>query len=106
MKKFSDFLKEMRETAWINQAQLAKNLWVSTLLIALIETGKREPSKKFINTLAKKLDVNSASILPFISDEKIKISSLNGLEKKIIWLVEKLQIMLIKKKSYKLTENV
>lgn len=106
MKNFSHFLKQIREEAWISQDQLAKNLWVSTILITSIETGDREPSKKFINTFAKKLDVKAASILPFISEENIDINTLNGLEKKIIILIDELQTMLIKKKAHKLAEYV
>jgi len=105
MKKFSSFLREMRDSAWITQDQLAKNLGVSKILITSLETESREPSKQFIDILAKKLWVKSASILPFISDESIHSIHLNGIEKKIIILIEDLQIMLIKKKSYKLLEN-
>ena len=102
MKKFSSFLKELRNSAWINQSELAGIMWVSPLLITLLETDKKEPSKKFIHILAEKLEVKSASLLPLISDENIDIKTLSGLEKKLIMLIDDLQIMLINKKAHKL----
>ncbi len=75
---------------------------VSPLLITLLETDKKEPSKKFINTLAEKLEIKSASLLPLISDEDIDTNLLNWLEKKLLSVVDELQIMLIQKKAYKL----
>lgn len=106
MRKFSTFLKELRSSAWISQLQLANILDVSPLLITLIETGKKDPSKKFINNLAQKLEVKSASILPLLSDETIDIDSLTGIEKKLIWLVDKLQLILIKKNAHRLLKYV
>ena len=102
MKKFSSFLKELRNSAGINQSELAEIMWVSPLLITLLETDKKEPSKKFISTLAEKLEVKNTSLMPLISDEDIDISLLNWLEKKLISVVDELQIMLIQKKAYKL----
>lgn len=106
MKKFSIFLKELRNSAWISQSQLAEIMEVSVLLITLIETNKKEPSKKFISTLAQRLDVKVTSILPLISDEDIDVNLLSWLEKKIISLVDDLQVFLIQKKAHKLLEYV
>lgn len=72
---------------------------VSPLLITLLETDKKEPSKKFVNSLADKLWVKSNSILPLISDEDIDPNALSGIEKKLIQTVDALQIMLIRKKA-------
>lgn len=102
MKKFSSFLKELRNSAGINQSELAEIMWVSPLLITLLETDKKEPSKKFISTLAEKLEVKNTSLLPLISDEDIDIALLSWLEKRLITIVGELQIMLIQKKAYKL----
>ncbi len=99
MKKFSSFLKELRNSAELNQSQLADIMKVSPLLITLLETDKKEPSKKFVNSLADKLWVKSNSILPLISDEDIDPNTLSGIEKKLIQAVDALQIMLIRKKA-------
>lgn len=102
MKKFSSFLKELRNSAGINQSELAEIMQVSPLFITLLETDKKEPSKKFINTLAERLEIKNTSLLPLISDEDIDINLLSWLEKKLISVVDELQIMLIQKKAYKL----
>lgn len=102
MKKFSTFLKELRSSAQISQEELAKIMELSTILITLLETDKKEPSKKFINKLAEKLDIKPASLLPLISDEDINIESLTGIEKKFISIVDDLQIYLIQKRAHKL----
>jgi len=99
MKKFSSFLKELRNSAELNQTQFADIMEVSPLLITLLETDKKEPSKKFVNSLADKLWVKSNSILPLISDEDIDPNTLSGIEKKLIQAVDALQIMLIRKKA-------
>ncbi|MDD2694174.1 MAG: helix-turn-helix transcriptional regulator [Candidatus Gracilibacteria bacterium] len=99
MKKFSSFLKELRNSAELNQSQFADIMEVSPLLITLLETDKKEPSKKFVNSLADKLGVKSNSILPLISDEDIDPNALSGIEKKLIQTVDALQIMLIRKKA-------
>lgn len=102
MKKFSSFLKELRSSAEINQTEFANTMWVSPLLITLLETDKKEPSKKFIITLAEKLEVTPASLLPLIADEIIDVDILSSIEKKLISMIDDLQIMLIKKKAHKL----
>lgn len=99
MKKFSSFLKELRNSAELNQSQFADIMEVSPLLITLLETDKKEPSKKFVNSLADKLWVKSNSILSLISDEDIDPNTLSGIEKKLIQAVDALQIMLIRKKA-------
>lgn len=106
MKKFSAFLKELRSSAEINQTELAETMWVSPLLITLLETDKKEPSKKFINTLAEKLEVRPTSLLPFISDIDIDANTLTGIEKKMISIIDELQITLIRKKAHKLKQHV
>lgn len=103
MKKFSSFLKELRNSAGISQSQLAEIMWVSPLLITLLETDKKEPSKKFVNALADKLWVKSVSLLPLIADDVIDTSKLTWLEKSLIELVDKLQVMLINKNAKKLS---
>ncbi|MBP6981659.1 helix-turn-helix transcriptional regulator [Candidatus Gracilibacteria bacterium] len=103
MKKFSSFLKELRNSADINQSQFAEIMGVSPLLITLLETDKKEPSKKFINSLADKLGVKATSLLPLIADEIIDVSKLSGLEKSLIEIVDKLQVMLITKNAKKLS---
>lgn len=105
MKKFSAFLKELRSSAEINQTEFAETMWVSPLLITLLETDKKEPSKKFINILAEKLEVRPTSLLPFITDVDIDANTLTGIEKKMISIIDDLQIMLIRKKAHKLKQH-
>lgn len=100
MFSFSELLKEIRKEANISQEKFAEILWVSAILIAMLETWKRDPSKKFVNILANKLNVSSFSLMPFLSSDEVNdYDSLSFIEKKIydIWVT--LQQDLIKKKS-------
>jgi len=50
----------------------------------MIETGQKDPSKKFIKQLAEKLEVKTFSIMPFLSmDELENIDKLSFIEKSI-----------------------
>lgn len=66
MYDFPELLKSIRKEANLTQSGLASKLGVSTILIAMIESGQKEPSKKFVETLAKKMDVSPKAIIPFI----------------------------------------
>jgi transcriptional regulator with XRE-family HTH domain len=104
MKKFSSFLKELRSAAQISQEEFAQIMEFSTLLITLLETDKKEPSKKFITRLAEKLEITPNSLLPLISDKDIDVDLLTGLEKRLISIVDELQIFLIQKRAHKLKQ--
>lgn len=97
---FPELLKAIRKETWLNQEKFAEKLWVSTMLIAMIETWQREPSKKIINILSEKLWVNSFSLMPFLSIEEVKdFDNLSFIEKKLYELWSWLQKELIENKS-------
>lgn len=97
---FPELLKAIRKETWLNQEKFAEKLWVSTMLIAMIETWQREPSKKIITILSKKMWVSSFSLMPFLSIEDVEdFESLSFLEKKLYELWWWLQKELIEKKS-------
>lgn len=92
-------LKEIRHETNLSQDKLAEKLWVSSILIAMIETKQREPSKQFINILAKKLRISPFSIMPFLSNDDCIYEELSIIERKIYDLWIKLQKDLIKNRS-------
>ncbi len=97
---FPDLLKAIRKETGLSQEKFAEKLWVSTMLIAMVETWQREPSKKIINILSDKLWVNSFSLMPFLSIEEVKdFDNLSFIEKKLYELWSWLQKELIEKKS-------
>jgi len=107
MYTFIQLLKKIREESGLTQEQLAKVLGVSTILISMIEGGQKGASKSFVLRLANKLDVKPNSITPFIMiDEEMEANKLNGIEKSLVQLGEKLQVYLIKKKSKNLKQYV
>lgn len=73
---------------------------VSPILIAMIESGQRGVSKKFIDKLASNLGVNSSSITPFLYlNGDTQLSDISGLEKQLLSIGSKLQKHLIEKKA-------
>ncbi len=101
MLSFPELLKEIRKNAGLTQQKLSEKLDVSKVLIVKLENGTKEPSKKFISTLSKQLDVNPVAILPFVAyDRSIKISNI---EKKILKIGNNLQEILIRKKAKRLS---
>lgn len=103
MHTFPDLLKQIRAKANLTQEDLAKVLGVSTVLITMIETGKKQVSRNFIQKLAEKLGVNPSSITPFALIEKdINLRKLSGIERSLVEVGQKLQDYLIEKKARKL----
>ena len=102
MYTFPQLIKEIRAESGLNQQEFAKVLNVSKPLIAMIETGQKEVTKKFIIKLSEKLEVNPGAITPFIFSDELSNKKLNSLEKKLLDLGESLQIQLIKKRAKKL----
>ena len=97
---FPKLIKSIRQEAGLTQLEFAKLMEVSPILIAMVESGQREASKKFIEKLASILDVHPASITPFLypqssypTDETV------GVEGKLLSFGIKLQNYLIKKKA-------
>jgi len=107
MDTFPKLLKKIRNEAGLTQEDLARVLEVSTALIAMVETGQKEVSKNLIERLAKKLDVSSNSITPFIFiGNDINLKKLSGVEKKLLQVGGHLQNFLIKKKAKNLKNYV
>ena len=97
MYTFPELIKKIRETAGLTQADFAKALDVSSVLIAMVETGQKEVSKSLLLKLAEKMDVHPSSITPFLFiDEHGPIKPSSGMERMFIKWGEKMQMHLIK----------
>jgi len=105
MYSFSKLLKELRKTSDLTQKDLAKILEVSTVLISMVESGQKQPSKNLIEKLAKKLDVHPASLIPYIYTERGKSIELSKIEKALFKIGLKLQDQLITVKSQNLKSD-
>jgi len=106
MLTFHDLLKRLRSEANMTQQQFADALGISKILLVLLENGKKEPSRKFISHLAKKLHVHPISIMPFLTyDSAIAPENLSRFEVKLISLGESLQKRLIKQTSQYFSNN-
>lgn len=104
MLTFANLLKTIRKEANLTQPELAKVLDVSPILISMVETGGKEPSKKLVQKLSTALDVHPIAIMPFIAiGEDDDFENRSPMEKKLIGFGEDLQEKLIKKKAKKLT---
>ncbi len=100
MYNFMELLKAIRAETGLTQSAFAEKLGVSTVLIAMLETGQKEPTKKFVNNLAEKMNVMPQSIIPFVySVNKYNENDMSKLEKQLINLGMKLQGELVKKKA-------
>jgi len=97
---FPELIKRIRKSSDLTQEDLARALSVSTVLISMIESGQKEVSKKFIINLASKLGVHPNSVTPFLFDSKaINLKNITSVERDMISLGEKLQVILIDKKA-------
>jgi transcriptional regulator with XRE-family HTH domain len=106
MYTFPELLKKIREEGDLTQEKFAMILGVSTILITLIETKKKEASKSFILKLAEKLKVSPNAITPFLFSEKdLNSDRLTKLEKDLISFGEKMQVYLIHKKVKNLKQH-
>jgi len=100
---FPLLLKEIRKEAYLTQAEFAKILGVSPILIAMIESGQKEVSKNFILRLADCLRVHPSSITPFLFFEKtFDEHEVTGVEKYVYDFGSKMQKILIKDRAKKL----
>ena len=103
MHTFSELIKKIRNEAGLTQAQFAKAMGVSTVLIAMIESGQKEVSKKLILRLAKEMDVHPSSITPFIFiDNSFNNRGVSKIEQPFIHWGEKIQKILIEDRSKRL----
>jgi transcriptional regulator with XRE-family HTH domain len=100
MYTFPELIKRIRNEAGLTQAEFAKAVEVSPVLIAMVETGQKEVSKKLVMKIADRLEVHPASITPFLYDgAHTTTDDLSSVEKQFLNLGTKLQEFLIKKKS-------
>ena len=100
MYTFPELIKKIRDEAGLTQAQLAKALGVSTVLIAMVETGQKEVSKSLLLKLAELMNVRPISITPFLFIEnKNDLEKVSKLESKLVEWGEKMQTYLIKNRS-------
>ena len=98
MYDFPELLKRIRKETKLTQSELAARLGVSTVLITMIETGQKEPSKKFVEILANKMKVSPRAIIPFIYSTDAYIED-SPLERELLRFGMKLQEKLIAKRA-------
>ncbi len=100
MYSFPELIKKIRDEADLTQAEFAKALGVSAVLIAMVETGQKEVSKSLLIKIAEALNVHPSSITPFLFRDKEKLSNNPPtIEKKLIEWGEKMQTHLIKERA-------
>ena len=101
MYTFQGLIKKIRSESGLTQAEFARALNVSAVLIAMIESGQKEVSKNFVLKLAELLRVHPVSITPFlfISNDK---NHATGLEKDFLSWGQKMQTLLIQKRAKEL----
>lgn len=105
MYSFPELIKKIRTAAGLTQAEFAKELKVSPVLIAMVESGQKPVSKNLLVKLADRLDVHPASITPFLYGDKVKDDQLSRVEKQFLAIGTKLQEHLIKDRSKLLRKN-
>lgn len=100
MYTFPELIKNIRNEAGLTQAEFAKAVEVSPVLIAMVETGQKEVSKKLLLKIADRLEVHPSSITPFLYDgAETTGTNLSPVERQFLVLGTKLQAFLVKKKS-------
>ena len=100
MYTFPELIKKIRDEAGLTQAEFAKALGVSAVLIAMVETGQKDVSKNLLIKIAGGLKVHPSSITPFLfSDKKEPRNKLSEIEGKFVKFGEKLQEHLIKNRA-------
>jgi len=104
MHTFPELIKKIREESGLTQAEFARTVGVSTVLITMVETGRKEVSKNLLLKLAAKMEVSPSSITPFLFiGEKQSIPS-SAIEKMFVNWGQKMQDYLIKDRA-KLLRN-
>lgn len=100
MYSFPELIRKIRDEASLTQAEFAKALGVSVVLIAMVETGQKEVSKNLLIRIAERLNVHPSSITPFLFIDKEKFSNNPpAIEKKFIEWGEKMQTHLIRDRA-------
>lgn len=91
----------------MTQTEFARLLDVSPILIAMVETGQKDVSKSLVEKIARLLDVQPASISPFLFTHKISsIKDLSFIEQQLYKYGTKLQEQLIEKKAKLLRSRI
>lgn len=103
MYDFPELMKSIRKETQLTQAALAERLGVSAILIVMIESGQKEPSKKFVEILAAKMKVSPRAIVPFIYGANRYIDD-SAFEKRLSRFGMSLQKQLIAKKAKNILE--
>ena len=98
MYDFPELLKNIRKETKLTQSELASRLGVSAILIAMVESGQKEPSKKFVEILANKMEVSPRAIIPFVYSTN-KYSNDSVFEQRLSRFGMSLQKQLITKKA-------
>lgn len=99
MHTFPELIKKIRDEAGLTQAEFAKALGVSAVLIAMVETGQKDVSKNLLVKIAKGLKVHPFSITPFLFTIKDKTDNISDMEHKFIKWGEKMQTYLIENRA-------
>lgn len=100
MYSFPELIKRIRDEAGLTQAEFAKVVDVSPVLIAMVETGQKEVSKRLLLKLAERLDVHPSSITPFLyGAEDVSGRGLSLVERQFLAIGVKLQEYLIKQRA-------
>ena len=106
MYTFPVLIKKIRDEAGLTQPEFAKELGVSAVLIAMVETGQKEVSKNLLLKLAERLDVHPSSITPFLfADQNSPLPAVSGVEKMFLNWGEKMQTFLIKDRASRLKKK-
>lgn len=106
MYTFPELIKKIREESGLTQTEFAKAIGVSSVLIAMIETGKKEISKNFLIKLAEKMNVHPSSITPFLFIQKDNsIKNISEIERMLMLWGEKMQKHLIENRAKTLNKH-
>ena len=106
MYTFPILIKKIRDQAGLTQAEFARELGVSAVLVAMIETGQKEVSKNLLIKLAERLDVHPSSITPFLFTNKDSpLPAVSGIEKMFLNWGEQMQTYLIDNRSKRLRKH-
>jgi len=100
MGKINERIKELREKSGIKQKELAEKLKVSATIISAYEKGKRMPSRKMVEKIAKFFNVSTDYLLgntddPTLSSLKEIVKSFIGESKQKEKHLEKLKLRLV-----------
>ena len=90
----------------MSQAEFAKQLGVSAILISMIESGQKEVSKRFITRLAKVMKVHPISITPFLFTATDSGEKTSDLERALTKWGQKMQKLLIENRAKRLKKHV